>query len=307
VSDQLSRRVYLERTLQNVYRRLEKDKRQGTPGLTAAIDSMGEEYATWRTTDLTAFTVMVNRLAKVHAILTKAYVEDPWYAKWRMMLWRRKRSVLMQHFNKVIRRVARPDQPIVFGTGDGGFAAMGRGERSVPTKGARAELRRALRARMKVFDRHTNTAVVGRPGVFTYLPEQRTTMCCCRCGKVLRNVIDPATGFALRGLKMCHNCGACSNGTTQHWCRLDRVADDTVLRDDEMIKDGKGEVVRGLRLCVVKEHDNEHAHRLLNRDVNAARNIWLILDAVLFGRPRPAHLVIQRKAKKITPAVDTAT
>jgi hypothetical protein len=78
------------------------------------------------------------------------------------------------------------------------------------------------------------------------------------------------------------------------------VADDVVLRGDETIKDDKGKVVRGLRLCVVKEHDKEHAHRLLNRDVNAARNIWMILDAVLFGRPRPKHLVIQRTAKKAT-------
>ncbi len=297
VSDQLSRRVYLARTLQNVYRRLELEKRQATAGLVAALDAMGEGFTTWRTPDLAAFVLMVQKAARVHSILVAAYIDDEWYARWRMLLWRRKRSVLMQYYNRVVGRVAKPNTPIVVATGDGGFAATGKGERSVPTSGARAELRRALRARLKVYDRHSNSAVPGRPGVHTFVPEQRTTMCCHKCGKVLQNVTVPETGYQLRGLKLCHNCGA-DPEKTDHWCKLERVPESVEVARGERVLGDDGVVVRGLRLCVVLKHDIEHAHRLLNRDVNAARNIWLILNAMLHGQQRPEHLVMKKPVRK---------
>ena len=53
-----------------------------------------------------------------------------------------------------------------------------------------------------------------------------------------------------------------------------------------------GEAVEGLAVCchAADAACREQASRLRNRDRNAARNIWEVLDASVKGLPRPAYL-----------------
>jgi len=295
----LRREALHRRSLQDTYRRLEQEKRQSTPGLVNAIDSLGGESGTWRCLKEERFAAQIARLAAVHSVLVAAYVVDPWYALWRMRLWRRKRSVMMQFYGSVV-QAAPANKKVIFASGDGGFAATGRGERAVPTSGARADLRRVLKARLKRYDHNLKTAVAVHHAVHTYVCEGRTTMTCHKCGTVVRDVIDPTTKRPVHGLKLCPGCRSEHCG---HWVKVERVPEDQELDAKEKLMDGKTGQVRGLRLCVAGHRDEGHAHRLLNRDVNAARNIWLVLNALAQGLPRPTHLVIHRKQSK--PALTT--
>lgn len=304
VEDRLTRNQFLARSCQDRFRVEERARRAERVELVEAFDRLSADGGTWKTTSLAAFAAMVQRLLGVHGVLAAAYVDDPWHAVWKMRLWRRKRMALMQHYGRVLGRAPR-DKPVIFATGDGGFAATGRGERSVPTSGARAELRRLLRSRANrdvsvplAPGRRRSRGGRGRtaPAVHVFVPEQRTTMCCHKCGQVMSDVHDEATpGRPLRGTKLCLNCAApvCS-----HWCRLQRGAEPGEALPGEqrmqIKRDGGGEVA-GLWLWVAQQRDQQHAHRLVNRDVNAARNIWKVVDAMVRGLPRPQHLVIVRR------------
>ena len=96
-----------------------------------ALSSAG----TWMTTNLAHFSRMLVAQRMVNDILVAEYVEDVWYARWKMLMWRRKRMVLMQYYAATIRRLAARGEPVVYGYGDGGFAASGRGDPAVPTTG----------------------------------------------------------------------------------------------------------------------------------------------------------------------------
>ena len=137
---------------------------------------------------------MLGVQAMVNDILVAEYIEDTWYARWR-----RKRSVIMQHYAATIRRVALPGTPVVYGYGDAGFAASGRGEQAVPTMG-------------KIYLLHRVASCIHDPSIATPIDEMRTTMCCHGCGQVMVN-IKPLKRFpeetvqVLRGLKLCRDAG----------------------------------------------------------------------------------------------------
>lgn len=79
----------------------------------------------------------------VNDVLVAEYVVGGlWYARWTMLIWRRNRSVVMQSFVATMRKVAPRGTAILYGYGDAGFAATGRGEQSVPTTSRRYLLHR---------------------------------------------------------------------------------------------------------------------------------------------------------------------
>lgn len=223
---------------------------------------------------------MLKRLRTVHDILRAEYVDKDWYAHWKMRLWRRKRSVLMQFYASVVRKVSKPGQPVLFGSGDGGFAAMGKGERPVPTSGARAELRRTLRSMTS-----------RNPGRHTYLDETGTTKCCATCGSILRT-LHGDENHELHGIRVCAGCT--DTMSVRHWHRLETGCVGSCSgcgnqKLGEVKSDGC--VVGRLKLCTVPSRMEGHTVRLLNRDVNAAKNLLRVLVEMVHGRPRPAYLV----------------
>lgn len=296
VTLRLQRGRWLRATLQDRRAAAEQKRRRERRLLRIAIDSLGEA-GTWRTTRLDAFGRMLQAQRMVNDILVDEYVVDPWYAHWKMLLWRRKRSVLMQFYSSVVKAMAAPGAPVVIGTGDAGFAASGKGEKAVPTQGARYELRRALKA-MKQRNRQS---------LHVYLDERRTTMCCARCGAVLEGIRGD-DGFELRGLKVCTRCPetVAGRGACQWWHRLVKVDEGSkggcgcggALRD---IKDDKGDVLRRLKLCCSPTRDDAHSCRLLNRDVNAGNNLLEVLRALVAGEPRPLHLRPAPRRRRANP------
>ena len=290
------RTAYLKRSLQDLQRKAETEVRKRDRLLRVAIDHLGSggQAITWRTTYLEDFVALLRRLTMVQDILCTEYVYNTWYAHWKMRLWRRKRSVLMQYYAGVFRKVAAPGVPIVFGVGDGGFAASGKGERPVPTSGARAEARRAMR--------HTRSR---NKGITTFVDETCTTMKCSKCGTILRDVKDDA-GNVLRGLKVCPGCAKHPTVAADvvFWHQLQPVDPAGIgvgrsLPGGGLVQDVKGCVLSRLKPCTMpKLHDDEHAFRLLNRDANAAKNIWLVLDALIRGLPRPSHLMKSKPPRK---------
>ena len=104
VHTRLSRRQLRTWTLQDRQRKAEIARRKASPLLRLAISSLSER--TWRTTILASFvgTLVVQRM--VDDILVTEYIADDWYARWKMLLWRRKRSTVMQYFVSTIRLTA---------------------------------------------------------------------------------------------------------------------------------------------------------------------------------------------------------
>jgi len=298
VQDRLTRHNYLRRTLQNWAQEQENLRRRQSKVLRIAIDHLS--YESWRTPSMAHFRRMLERQHLINDILVDEYVTDNTAARRRMLLWRRRRSVLMQHYAALVRR-AQPGTPVVLGVGDAKFAATGRGERSVPTSGATAEAHRALRSLRK-----------RNPAMVEMVDERRTTMTHHACGAVLQNVRGD-DGQTLRGLKLCRRCAAQAPAPANEpgpsrapasasapKCHRVVYAPTTTCPcgagERRAVIDDKGRVLARLWLCASHTWDAEHAHRLVNRDVNAARNIWLALDASVRGLPRPAHLVIHRRS-----------
>ena len=308
VSSRLTRESYRRRDLEK--RRLEEEcaRRAARPSLVAAVALLSG--STWRTTDLAAFVRMVELHASVDAELVREYVEDDWYARWKMRLWRRRRSVLMQSYVGVL-KAAPTGVPIVYGRGAAGFASSGRGAASVPTVGSYRCLH--LASRSLCTERHVLLCKVG---------EARTSMCCHRCGSVMRNLLDD-DGRAIRGLKLCSACPALPEQLAlPHWVRVVHVGDaalelpmalaaacdtcshpgggahhEVAYGELDDIKDDKGRVLRRLKLCT-HTWDEMHASKLRNRDLNAAMNIWAALHALVNDLPRPLHLCKQRRVRR---------
>lgn len=314
----LTRASNRRRTLQSLREKEELRRRRGNPMLRHAHDTLGAGGCTWKTTDSSRFLEMVRRLVSVQSTLVNEYVRGTWYASWKMLLWRRKRMVLAQHYSNLIRTHVPKGAAVILGRGNAGFSSTGKGETSVPTSRVGLEQFRALRALR-----------TRNPSLQVPLCEDRTTMTCHHCGNVLQNVIgDNET--VLRGLKECRECYP-GDRKLQHWCRLERqrfeektelqhlaawprprevVVTRKVVEADEVMRrkilGDDGYPMSKLESCVVRERTEGYTSRLLNRDINATKNLMQVLEALVLGRSRPAHLVKKRRerAQPLPPAAE---
>lgn len=292
----LTRASYMRRSLRARRQQEETRRRRSNRLLQVAINYLGAGNCKWRTARADEFAAMTRRLRHVHDIMAAEYVYDTWYARWRMLLWRRRQSVLAQYYADILRRYAPRGAAVVLGRGAAGFSSSGRGEPSVPTSGMGKAAVKALSALRK---RHPKTLL--QP-----LAEDRTTLACHRCGGVLRDILGD-DGRVLRGLKECHGgCHAHRGGEgVSVWCRLVRVtagaAAPALAEGEELraVRDGKGRELRTLKLCMVRgQRTAEHTSRVFNRDINATKNLMLVLEALMAGTERPAHLRKQGRRRE---------
>ena len=100
-SSRLTRSSYHSRNLEKQRKAAEVARRAARPELLAALAMLSE--GTWRTTDRGEFVNMLELQGSVNELLVEEYVEDDWYARWKMRLWRRRRSVLMQSYAAVLK------------------------------------------------------------------------------------------------------------------------------------------------------------------------------------------------------------
>jgi hypothetical protein len=224
VHNRHSRRQHLRWTLQGRRQYAEEDRRRKAPLLGLAIRELASA-GTWMTTHIAHFTRMLVTQMMVHDILVTEYVDDVWYAKWRMLMWRRKRMVVMQYYAATTRRLATRNEPVVFGYGDSGFAASGRGEQAVPTSGKIYLLHRVARCLKDV-----------HPVMVVPVDERCTTMKCHGCGNVLQSIYAPRQDRPrpLRGLKLCLHC------TGHHVCEATRNDGHAEHETNVRLKDDDG-------------------------------------------------------------------
>ena len=64
-----------------------------------------------------------------------------------------------------------------------------------------------------------------------------------------------------------------------------------------VLMDEEGVVVRGLLLLCVRGNEDREC-RIRNRDKNASRNIWEVLDAMMRGGDRPGYLQKARRRRR---------
>ena len=192
----------------------------------------------------------------------------------------------------------------MYGYGDGGFASNGHGGDSVPTTGRVDLLNRAAASIRREHD-HRGVLLAVRPILVTPVDEGCTTMKCHGCHEVLQNVMPPRTAggeriYPLRGLKLCRTC--------EGHRLVEERAGTAAPEGARPLKDEEGHVVRGLLLCIRGNEDGLQNSRIRNRDKNASRNIYAVLDAMITGSLRPAYLVPRRRRGRPPPivAVDDA-
>ena len=190
----LPREAFLRRSKQDRFRQAEDSRRKsrGRFPLRHALDRLSG--GTWRSTDSDVLLDAARRTADVHDILVDEYVADRWYARWRMLLWRRKRSVLMQTYSDVVRAGGQTRDKVLFAVGDRCKGRCGPGERPVPTIGARKHCWMTLRSQRSKYD-----------ALMIEVNEDMTTAMCHRCHKRLEDVVDEF-GLTLRDTKHCPHC-----------------------------------------------------------------------------------------------------
>lgn len=75
---------------------------------------------------------MIHVFSDNFQVLFQHFVINAEHAKWKMLLYRRKKSTMVRQILKMIG--TKRDRPLIVGIGDANFASTGKGERTAPTK-----------------------------------------------------------------------------------------------------------------------------------------------------------------------------
>ena len=166
------------------------------------IKNLIEEMSTksWRTTLLNKFFEMLNIIKNNITTLTNHYINNNYYSKWKMLLWRKKKAIMSNYYVDTIKKCQndKPNELIVIALGDAKFASTGQRflekERhgGVPTNSKHQILIKVLKSMKKKF-RILN------------IDEYNTSQKCYKCEHQLADIKD-ATGNIIRGLKKCTTC-----------------------------------------------------------------------------------------------------
>lgn len=130
----------------------------------------------------------------------------------------------------------------------------------------------------------------GRSVVTYSVDEFRTTMCCCACGavtkppKVLHRTRNKTTGEVEIHEGPSHRLRCCTQ------CKSSK-AETAPLRQQRRNKTtGKMEIRDGPPRCLRRRTQCSSDGKLRDRDVQGARNILWLTQALYFGAPRPEYL-----------------
>lgn len=197
VSTRLTAKYYQTKAKIHEHTEWEKQRRINNPNLAAIYDDMSKH--TWRTPNLGDFLGMVECFLSHKNALTEEHIVSKEHALWRMLLWRKKMSVMMRAVARTVRRCdLKPNTKVILSVGNAKFASTGRkgAERErhggVPTKRIGKLMVRTMRCLKLRF-------------VYMEVDEYLTTRCCHKCGTRMNDVYD-AAGVEVRGLKCCPEC-----------------------------------------------------------------------------------------------------
>ena len=242
----LTRPDYNGRSLIKKQRKWAAKQVAANAGLREAQERLSSETFKTSNTETFVSTLRVDKEVRPTIWAEHSRVE---YAKWRMLLFRRKRETLTQAIRSAVLVDGKvPDAPLVVAVGSASMAPTGKGEQAVPVK----EWVRVLRWVLQNLRVRRGKRTSGLPNTLETLLfgvwEHNTTAKCFGC----HHANDKVYKFD-------------DNGATQEDRRL-----------------------RTCSHCPVSA--DQQAPKRLNRDGNAAKNIWMASMAVLQRRPRPAYL-----------------
>lgn len=253
----LSLKNYERRSLKHRHSLFECQRRKKSSAYREAINTLAEA-GKWSTADPTALDVMLAAQARAWPGLLDELVDKKEHVKWKMLSYRRRRMLLDQTVQRILRPTKdhvpdRRKRGIVFGYGNAAFGT--RGPRLLMIK-AMVRAMRDLRNR-------------GLPAILVFVDEFRTTQRCHRCLEVLSQPYKKtAKGRAQedRRYKDCHACGcaSCHPQACLGW------PEDAPPR------------LRDCPLCGTKA-----APKRWGRDSNAALNMLTKLSIAMEGRELP--------------------
>lgn len=182
------------------------DQRKRYPELPMAYEEMSKH--TWKTADFDKFMQMSRVCSKHLPSLQKHFVENVDYAKWRMLLWRKKMSVMAKAYSNTIKvnneSLKQPGSVLVMSIGNAKIQSTGKKGREkdrhggVPTSWKSKILRRVLQG------------IKGLRWIMMEVDEFRTTKCCHKCHNIMKDIYDEEKNV-IRGLKHCLECSKKEN------------------------------------------------------------------------------------------------
>ena len=202
VGTRLTASYYQRRAKILEHREWEKDRRSRNPEIVKVYDDMSK--LTWKTPRLENFLDMVSCFVSNKHVLHAEHVVDKQHALWRMLLYRKKMSVMMRAVTRTIHKCALDRSvKIVFTVGNAKFESTGRrgAERErhggVPT----TSLAKLMVRTLKCLNVHYE---------YFEVDEHLSTRCCYKCGSRMHDVYDEA-GKEVRELKRCSVCSEREN------------------------------------------------------------------------------------------------
>jgi hypothetical protein len=241
----LSAGTYYARSLIKQQQRWQKARRRASPTYVHACSSLSEA-GTWRTPDLQAFRAMCVRLNE-HAEAFRAYDLEPVdAAKRRMLLFRRKRSLLDQSAQRMVQttmdtaaKAGDAADAVVLGYGNASKKTP-RGCAPVPHKELKMAVRRALdRIKAKAAQGRRIEQKGPRVVLLVSVDEFRTTMLCHVCHQKMteRQIKLPGSGRLCpdRNFRFCSQCGTTTEGARKR-SRDGNAADNMLYKAYILIK-----------------------------------------------------------------------
>ena len=146
--------------------------------------------------------------------------------------------------------------------------------------------------------------------IFGKEDEYNSTKCCYKCGRSMSDIYDTCTGYPLRGIKWCKECCGTKNNIEKY---VIKKKEDTNLKCCCLCKKELklNEQITGIDLqnlslgtynlkCCI-DCNCKNIIKIRNRDLNAAKNIWLIAYCRIHNLERPFHLRRPKKEEIILP------
>lgn len=207
VTTRITAKKYQEKSKIIKHREWDLQQRERYPVLSRAYEEMS--HCTWKTANFDKFMQMTQVCSKHLTSLQTHFVDNVEYAKWRMLLWRKKMSVMSRAYSATIKKnneiVKNPGKCVlVMSIGNAKIQPTGKKGREkerhggVPTSWKAKILRRVLQG------------IKGLRFVMMEVDEFRTTKCCHKCQHVLNDMYDKERNV-LRGLKHCLECSKREN------------------------------------------------------------------------------------------------
>lgn len=209
----LSRKTYYSRTLINKFREEEKELRKQDQGYRDACGRLARA-GTWKTVIAQDFMRMCEALCRGAPDLRRTGIDNVRRAKAKMLVWRRKRSLLDQFAHRAVRMVVQQAENAGGAKPDGVYMAYGNG--STVTRSGPCVPKAALRAALK---RALKTMAKNR-GIEAYLvlmDEFRTSMLCHVCHQEMKKRWKRMPGRGKmaedRSVRECTTCGSDASPT----------------------------------------------------------------------------------------------